>query len=203
MFSTLRALFGGAREAVRSDAIASDSEMIDFIATRAAHVAQTSLYGYLRARMGTRQREIFQDEHFVGPLTTARQAMLMHCLSDLVVFAASLPEVTEDQRRALARYWFVEAAGQADDALPEAVLEDGLQRFEARLSGVDWADAAEREGAFKVSSAGLIECAPVIDDLKELDGEIVRNSVRFRWTDVRRQLRERIDATAFVQGGPG
>ena len=41
----------------RIDNLAS---LIDFIHTRAAYVAQTSLYGYLKTRMGTRYRVIFE-----------------------------------------------------------------------------------------------------------------------------------------------
>lgn len=202
MFATLRDLFRGAKEGVRSDEIASEAAMIGFISTRAAHVAQTSLYGYLRTRMGTRQREIFQDEQFVAPLKAAQQAMLMHCLSDLVVFSVSLLEVAEDQRTAVAQHWFQKAALAADADLPEDVLSAGLAAFENRLAGVDWAIAAQREGAFTASPAGLLDCAPVVDDFKDLDGEIVRNSVRFRWTDVRRQLRQRLDVSAFPAGEP-
>ncbi len=194
MFSVLRDLFRGAKEAVREDAIASEDAMIEFISTRAAHVAQTSLYGYLRTRMGTRQREIFQDETFAGPMQTARRAMLMYCLSDLCVFAASL---VEGDRPSLARRWFVDAALAAEVEIPDAVLSEGLTRFDSRLATENWADAAAREGAFTESPPGLIACAPVIAHFKQLDEEIVRNSVRFRWTDVRRQLRERVEPTAF------
>ena len=194
MFSTLRDLPRRAKEAIREEAIASDQAMIAFIATRAAHVAQTSLYGYLRTRMGTRQREIFQDDQFAGPMQEARRRMLMHCLSDLCVFAAA---IVEGNRESLARHWFRQAALEADAELPEEALTDGLRRFDMRLAEIDWADAAEREGAFTESPAGLVVCAPVIDAFMEQDAEIVRNSVRFRWTDVRRQLRDRVQADAF------
>ena len=197
MLSMLRDLFRGAKEAMREDAIASDAAMVAFISTRAAHVAQTALFGYLRTRMGTRQREIFQDEQFAEPLRIARQTMLMHCLSDLCVFAAAL---VDGDHTTLARQWYREAALVADADLPAEVLNQGLTAFEVRLASVDWAVAAEREGAFVESPKGLLECAPIIDDLKELDAEIVRNSVRFRWTDVRRQLRERVQGQAFAEG---
>ena len=194
MFSVLRDLFRGAKEAVREDAIASEGAMLDFIATRAAHVAQTSLYGYLRTRMGTRQREIFQDETFTEPMRIARQTMLTYCLSDLCVFAASLVEA---DRQTLSRRWYRSAALVADPELPDDLLAQGIAAFEARLGSVDWKFAAEREGAFTESPAGLLKCVPVVDDFKELDAEIVRNSVRFRWTDVRRQLRHRVRPDAF------
>ena len=37
----------------------------------------------------------------------------------------------------------------------------------------------------------------IADELKEQDGEIVTNSIRFRWRDVREQLRKRIDRDAI------
>ena len=119
--------------------------------------------------------------------------MLEHCLSDLVVFAVATVEVAEAARSEVASRWYRAAALAADPEMGEDDLERQLSRFGARLAGTDWQDAAEREGAFTASPAGLIAAAPVIDDFKELDAEIVRNSVRFRWTDVRRQFRERVD----------
>lgn len=201
MFHVLRDLFGGVRQGAREDAIATDAAMIDFISTRSAHVAQASLYGYLRTRMGTRQREIFQDERFVEPLKIAREAMLGFCLSDLVVFAVATAEVDDTDRVPLARRWYREAALAANPEWVEEHLEDAAARFDTRLAHTDWQVAGEREGAFTESPMGLVEAVPVVEEFKELDGEIVRNSVRFRWTDVRRQLRERIDRTAF-RGSP-
>ena len=197
MLRIFREMFGGVRQGTREDGIADEAAMIEFISTRAAHVAQSSLYGYLRTRMGTRSREIFQDEQFAGPLKTARDAMLAHCLSDLVVFAVATVDAEDAGRTALARRWYRDAALAADADWAGAHLDAALERFAARLARTDWQAAAEREAAFTESPPGLVEATPVIEAFKETDAEIVRNSVRFRWTDVRRQLRERVDRSAF------
>jgi hypothetical protein len=42
-----------------------------------------------------------------------------------------------------------------------------------------------------------------MDTLKELDDEIVRNSVRFRWQEVRRDLAQHLDARAVLDASPG
>jgi hypothetical protein len=39
----------------------------------------------------------------------------------------------------------------------------------------------------------------VIENLKELDEEIVRNSVRFRWQEIRRDLRRNLNAEAVLR----
>jgi hypothetical protein len=57
-----------------------------------------------------------------------------------------------------------------------------------------WANAAKGEAAFSGSAGDLIRFAPIIEEFKKLDEEIVRNSIRFRWLDVRAQLKKRLDA---------
>ena len=44
--------------------------------------------------------------------------------------------------------------------------------------------------------------APVKDELKELDEEIVRNSVRFRWQEVRRDFARHVDYRALLDAMP-
>jgi hypothetical protein len=48
------------------------------------------------------------------------------------------------------------------------------------------------------SPPALVKWAPIIDELKRLDEAIVRNSVRFRWQEVRRDLRRDLDPAAVM-----
>ena len=59
-----------------------------------------------------------------------------------------------------------------------------------------WPNAAMGEASFTESPSVLIDTAPIADHLKKEDVDIVTNSIRFRWRDVREQLRTRIDADA-------
>ena len=68
----------------------------------------------------------------------------------------------------------------------------------ARLSLCEWNDFGDEEAPFTESPDALVKWAPIADELKQLDEEIVRNSVRFRWQEVRRDLRARLDAQALV-----
>lgn len=193
------------QKAALQDAIDTEDAMIDFIATRAAHVCQTALYGYLQKRMGTRSREIFQDPMFAEPLAVAREAMLVHCLSDLTIFAVAETAADSGLHAAgltdRAEAWFRQAYRNIQPEIGDGDLSVAAHRLRERAARTNWQAAAEREGAFTASPQGLVDCAPVIDDLKELDADIVRNSVRFRWTDVRRQFRERVDRAAFCVTG--
>jgi hypothetical protein len=67
----------------------SVEELVEFIHTRAAYVAQTSLYGYVKTRMGTRYPLMFQDDGFAASINAAKWRVFAACLGDLTVFAAA------------------------------------------------------------------------------------------------------------------
>ena len=72
----------------------------------------------------------------------------------------------------------------------------GLRR--ARRRGRSGRAPRSGEAAFAGSIDDLIRNAPVVDEFKALDAPIVRNSIRFRWRDVREELRRRLDAAAVA-----
>lgn len=168
-----------------------------FVRTRASHVAQTSLYGYLKTRMGTKFRQFFEDEAFAALIRDAAVRLFVSCAADLAVFAAAVAgrggRLDDAQMAALARRCFDRAldAGlyQADAAHGSA---DARLAFDGRTARTNWAAAGQGENAFGDSVERLLAVAPIVDELKALDREIVRNSIRFRWRDVREQLRGRI-----------
>lgn len=177
--------------------------LADFLRTRSSYVAQTSLYGYLKTRMGTSFRIYFEDDTFSASIRTAAVKLFLSCLADLTVFAAALSErdgaLPPGGAAALAQHCFRQAAERGlADAGAGPVPAETLERFDLRLRATDWpAAAADGRHAFAGSEADLVRFAPVIDEYKELDREIVMNSIRFRWRDVRDQLRRRIDAPAL------
>lgn len=182
--------------------IATVDELVDFVQTRAAYVAQTSLYGYLKTRMGTRYRYMFDDKVYSKSIDYAKWRIYASCLSDLVIFCISTAvcesKLNKDASITLARFCFDTAVRQTfvdvdDDTLAQQVIDSFVQRAER----IDWQAAASGENAFELSPDDLVRWAPVIDEFKELDREIVTNSIRFRWRDVRQQLRKRIDANAI------
>jgi hypothetical protein len=68
----------------------------------------------------------------------------------------------------------------------------------ARLEGTDWSAVTDDEGPFCESPGALVEWAPIVDELKQYDAEIVKNSVRFRWQEIRRDLRRDLDVEAVA-----
>ncbi|HSM19907.1 MAG TPA: hypothetical protein VK844_06015 [Hyphomicrobiales bacterium] len=187
--------------AIRFDRSPIDTveKLTEFVRTRASYVAQTSLYGYLKTRMGTRFPEFFEDEVFSASIRMAAAKLFVSCLGDLTVFAVAVAgrdgRLEASEAAALAQQCFEQAMELTlVDQPPENVPDDALEAFRARTDATIWANAAQGADAFAGSEQDILRFAPVVDEFKRLDREIVSNSIRFRWRDVREQLRKRIDA---------
>lgn len=202
LYSVLTGLPAALADRMRPRPVASVEDAAWFVRTRAAYVAQTSLYGYLKTRMGTKFRDYFEDELFSAEIRAAASRLFVSCAGDLAIFAAATAardgRLTPDQAAALATRCFKVALRDAlDHADRPSVPADAAEAFAARAARTNWAAAAKGETAFAESVDELIRVAPIVDELKQLDREIVRNSIRFRWRDVREQLRRRMREDAL------
>ena len=200
--SWVRDWLGGARRARRTPV--TDAEGLKrFLETRSNHVAQTSLYGYIRTRAGTRYPELFQNDNFVASLNIAKWQIWLACLSDLTVYAGGLlyhrGNMPAKKVAALIE-GTIEAILAEVGSPPDAGegFPAGVERLRQRLAKTDWSSIADDEEAFCESPDALVEWAPIVDELKQYDAEIVKNSVRFRWQEIRRDLRRDLDAEAVA-----
>lgn len=174
-----------------------------FLHTRSNYMAQYSLYGYLRTRVGVRFPELFNDDAFVRSINLAKWHIWLACLADIAVYAGGLT-----LRRANAPVSEVaRLVSSAVDAIlsevgiPEDAGDDFSEhagRVRARIALCDWGSVGDDESAFSDSPDALVRWAPVTDELRQLDQDIVKNSVRFRWHEVRRDLRRDLDASALM-----
>lgn len=201
----LRRLFGGRQREPIRDAAA----LRRFLHTRTTYVAQSTLYGYLRTRAGTRFVELFDDDRFVVSTNIAKWHVWLACVSDLAVYAGGLVRRNSGASNA--------DTGRLMQQLVDGILaetgspgEAGAEfaahaaRVRARLALCEWSAQVDGDAPFVESPEALVYWAPIVDDLKVLDAEIVRNSVRFRWNEIRRQLRETLDAASLMAAaGPG
>lgn len=174
-----------------------------FVHTRSAYVAQTSLYGYLKTRMGTKFRDMFQDDVYVKSIDFAKWRVFAACLSDLTIFVSGLiakeANLSREDTMGLARDLFDFCLRETFEDCDDPALRIAVANaFHERIESVVWANVAIGEEAFSKSPKDLIAFAPIADELKRYDEKIVRNSIRFRWRDVRQQMRKRIAAEQIV-----
>lgn len=172
-----------------------------FVVTRAAYIAQKTLYGYVKTRMGIRYPAMFADDNVIASLNIAKMQVFAACLSDLTVYAEAhaLHEqpVANDERQVLALQIF--QAGLRDnsaEAPSQFSAQDAVEAFKRRLEDIDWLHGARMPDIFTESPRALLRWAPIADKLKEFDAEVIENSVKFAWRDVREQFKKRIDAVA-------
>jgi hypothetical protein len=202
LWATVRSYIGLGREAT-AESIDTPEALARFLDKRASFVAQTSLYGYLRTRAGMRYPELFDDDPYVASINIAKWHVWLDCLSDIAVYAGS--RVAQHAPRAAPTVAQMMVA-TVDDVLTRAgtPVEAGAEfaahadRVRDRVARTDWLAVGPDESAFTASPAGLVRWAPVLDELKQLDEEIVRNSVRFRWQEVRREFSRHLDAEALL-----
>lgn len=205
-WQTLRDYVGVGRRR-RDEPLIDRASLRRFLEARASHVAQTSLYGYLRTRAGMRYPELFDDEVFVVSINIAKWQMWLDCLSDLTVYCGATmvrqqPEAAEriaHLMRELVHDILRDTGVPAEAGEGFAAHADAVR---TRIEHCEWTAVDEGEDAFSASPAGLVHWAPIMEELKELDAEIVMNSVRFRWQEVRRDLHRLIATDTILREAP-
>lgn len=180
-----------------SNPIEDIAEIERFVSTRAAFVAQKTLYGYLKTRIGTRYPRVFDDETFVRSIDIAKFHVFAACLSDLAIFAVATAlknqAVPDATRRELAKRCVRQGLiDNSDDVPKEFSADKAMLDFAARLDVTDWAGNASHRDNFSESPSALLRWAPIADHFKEEDAEIVQNSIRFAWRDIREQFQRRL-----------
>lgn len=198
----LRVFTGRLRVRRERTPIDSAQGLAHFVSTRAAFVAQKTLYGYLKTRMGTRYPSMFEDDVFVASIDIAKLQVYTACLADLSIFAAANAlegsDADETKRRWLATQCFAhgidENAGGARQGFSPAAATEA---FLARLNGIDWPAAGRDRSLFDASAQALYRWAPIAPELKRHDREVVTNSIRFAWHEVRRDFSGRLDGRAI------
>jgi len=169
-------------------------QLYDFINTRAAYVSQVTLYTYVKARAGTQYPKLFQNTDFLTSLRIARWHIYGAAICDLSLFAVAQLKrggglddkkaselVAEMLDGILLDY-------QQDDIDPELFTAMG-DKGKQRAAFANWNLIADGAAAFQSSSDAVFRWAPIADELKNDDEEIVRNSIHLRWIGVRRDLK--------------
>lgn len=185
----------------KSDAITDLDSLAYFINSRASHVTQTSLYGYLRTRAGTKYPQLFENPDILQSINIAKWHIWVACVSDLTVFVGQLASQASIKQEAV--------ASMMSDSLEKILKEIGLpeeagkdfqnsiDRANQRIRNYPWSSQQDDDSVFSQSPYALFHWSPIADELKERDEEIVRNSIRFRWIDVRRHARRLLDVEAL------
>ena len=188
---------------VSNQPITAFHELVAFVASRSSHVAQSTLYGYLKTRAGTRFTTLFENEDMLSSINLAKWHVYVACISDLAAYIGVLLHLrtgTENARIVRVMSEVVDRIIE-DIGMPEEAgdnLGESLEAMTIRIRNMDFTAHEDGEDIFSVSPGALYRWAPIADNLKRFDKIPVENSVRFKWKDVRDRARALLDAETLL-----
>ena len=173
----------------RFNLIGSKEDLQIFVQERAAHVTQTTLYGYLKTRIGTRYQLMLDDEKYSASIDIAKWNIYVAALSDLTLYVFSYLIDQKSLKQNFSEEIFLNIIkNELNNGLDKKLFNTAKNDFILRVKSIDW-NKFHLEGPFKNSGLALYHWSPIADDLKILDKEIVLNSIKLKWNLVENEFK--------------
>ena len=170
--------------------INSIKELENFIQERSAHVTQTTLYGYIKTRIGTRYAMMFEDDTFSKSINIAKWNIYMSALSDCTLYVFSYLIDQKNLKQDDAEKVFSKIIkSEEKNGLDHNLYESAKIEFQQRLKEINW-NSYHKEKPFNNSGLALYKWSPIAEELKILDKEIVLNSIKLKWNLVENEFKE-------------
>ena len=161
--------------------IKSKKDLENFIQERSAHVTQTTLYGYLKTRIGVKYIAMMEDERFLKSINIAKWNIYMVALADCAFYVFSYLIVEKNLKVNDCKEVFLSIIEkEKKNGLSEEIFNKGKENFLKRLETVNF-NYYYLENPFKDSGEALYYWSPIADELKTLDKKIVLNSISLKW----------------------
>jgi len=169
-------------------------ELEEFIQTKSAWVSQVTLYSYLKTRMGTRYVLHFDNDEFMKSVNEAKWNIYSVALQDLTFFTFSYLKVNFSFNELdKAKEIFLKILDdESTNGMPLNIIEEAKNEFNGRLIKIDW-EKYNNDRPFNPSALSLYKWAPIADELKTLDRQIVLNSVILKWNVIEKEFKERVN----------
>ena len=170
--------------------IGSKEDLQIFVQERSAHVTQTTLFGYLRTRIGTRYQLMLDDEKYSQSINIAKWNIYIAALSDLTLYVFSPLIAQKNLRENDAEEVFINIINnELKNGLDKELFNNAKKEFISRLKVINW-NKFYLDNPFKNSGLALFHWSPIADELKALDKEIVLNSIMLKWNLVENDFKD-------------
>ena len=177
--------------------INSTEDLQNFVQERSAHVTQTTLYGYLKTRIGTRFAIMVEDEKFSNSINIAKWNIYVAAISDLTLYVFSYLVNKKNLKQNDAETIFMNIINnELKNGLDQTIYENAKKEFIFKLKSINW-QKFHSENPFKDSGLALYNWSPIADELKVLDKEIVLNSIKLKWNLVENEFKDLTKKLAF------
>ena len=171
--------------------ISSKDELNKFMQQQSAYISQATLFGYLKTRIGSRYVSHFNDEKFLASVNMAKVEIYLAALEDFALYVTSYMSTERN----------IYIKGSMEDMFLDMISEDenlkldndrkikAHEHFKIRLNSMDMEKFYLNE-PFKNSSETLYRFAPIADELKIQDRDIILNSMILKWKHVTDDLKK-------------
>ena len=162
-----------------------------FIQEQSAQVTQMTLYGYLKTRMGAKHVIMFEDKDFLRSINIAKWQIYGISLIDCTFFCFSfLYKEKNFLKIDQANQIFFEILNtEKAGGMDIEAYNNSTKEFNLRFSEVNW-ETYYINNPFEKSSRALYDWAPVADELKKLDKQIVLNSMILKWNNIQKDFKK-------------
>ena len=172
--------------------INSESDLAIFIKEKSAFVTQSTLYGYLKTRMGLKQNLMFTDDVYVDSVNKAKWNIFSEAVTDLTFFSISfLNKKNNINNLDPDKIYKTILDNETLNGLPKEMCEKYKSKFKEKLNTFNIKEYCS-DKPFSNSCNALFHWAPIADELKELDRKIVLNSMILKWDIVTKEFKERV-----------
>jgi hypothetical protein len=170
--------------------INSKEDLRNFIQERSAHVTQTTLYGYIKTRIGSRYAMMFEDDVFLKSINLAKWNIYMAALADCTFYVFSYLIDKKNLKQNDSSEVFIQILKhERSNGLEDKLFEDTKLEFNQRLKEIDWKNY-HQDHPFKNSGLSLLKWSPIAENLKVFDKEIVLNSIKLKWNIVENDFKD-------------
>ena len=165
----------------RFNRIRNLQELENFIKERSAFVTQTTLYGYLKTRMGLKYTMMFSDDIFLASVNKSKWNIFAEAVGDLTLYSFSYLSANyilnnQDPKEVYEKILDFEET----NGMPSEIIMKHKNNFQERLKYYQDLNYY-KDDPFKNSGQALYNWSPIADELKVLDKEIVLNSIKNKW----------------------
>ena len=162
--------------------IKSKSDLQKFIQQRSAHVTQTTLYGYLKTRIGVKYTAMVEDEVFSKSINIAKWNIYMIAIADCTFYTFSYLISEKNLKDNDCKEIYLDIIErEKKNGLSDDIYLKAKKEFLNRYEKIDFHNYHLNQ-PFQESCLALYNWAPIADELKILDKEIVLNSMRLKWS---------------------
>ena len=168
------------------------NDLKKFVKERSAFVTQTTLYGYLKTRMGLKYTMMFSDEIFLESINKSKWNIFAISVSDLTLYTFSyLISLKNKNPNNIEEFYDEILENEKESGMPSDLIEKYKNIFRQTLKEINISNYYQAK-PFEASGQALYNWSPIADELKVLDKEIVLNSIKNKWMLVMKDFQDLI-----------